>query len=268
MTSESTPTQLATAGRGGTLTTPAPAVGPEDGGVARSSGMTPAAAANFLRLQADAIEAGGVPVAVTLQVRPLDAGSEPRSAAERMAGTRARRRLSATERNGFVAATQPTPGIPPGPPQQEDPEDLGKEAGLSRETTDQRAGVPVGARASGPDVAVADPGGATQQRRVRTPGRKGFPPADFAPKDSHRSLAAARNVDLALEVAKFKDHEFQRKITDWDRTFANWLRNARSSAGSAITGGRFALRPTDIRQKTTPGSFDYSKVLAKPNGAG
>jgi hypothetical protein len=33
-------------------------------------------------------------------------------------------------------------------------------------------------------------------------------------------------VDLGLELAKFRDHEFDKLRSDPDATFRNWLRNA------------------------------------------
>lgn len=54
-----------------------------------------------------------------------------------------------------------------------------------------------------------------------------FAPADWHPNEKHHELARERRVDLALELAKFRDHEFDKPKSDPDRTFANWLRNAR-----------------------------------------
>lgn len=51
-------------------------------------------------------------------------------------------------------------------------------------------------------------------------------PADFAPSDEHRRLAAERDVDLDAELAKFRDHEFAHPRSDWPATFRNWLRSA------------------------------------------
>jgi hypothetical protein len=55
-------------------------------------------------------------------------------------------------------------------------------------------------------------------------------PADWTgPNDQHRALAAERGVDLRLEELKFRNFEFERPKSDADRTFTNWILNARPS---------------------------------------
>jgi uncharacterized protein YdaU (DUF1376 family) len=51
-------------------------------------------------------------------------------------------------------------------------------------------------------------------------------PDEWQPNDGHRKLAKELGVDLAKQVALFRDHEFQRAKTDADRTFNTWLRRA------------------------------------------
>lgn len=243
-----------------TFGTPAPAVGREDGGVARSSRMTPARAANLLRSHADAIEAAGEDVLVTLQVRALDGGA-PRSASDRMASTRARRRLeNATDQLRFDASG---PEIPPGPPKQKDPSESANREGSNGETTDQKARAGAPAREAARDVAVAAPGSATQRKRARLTER----PENWAPNEGHRRRASELGVDVTFQADQFCSfHDSKGNLfVNWDRAFWTWLGNARefSKGGS---GGRPA-RPTDIRQRTLPGEFDLRSVLGKANGA-
>jgi DNA segregation ATPase FtsK/SpoIIIE-like protein len=39
--------------------------------------------------------------------------------------------------------------------------------------------------------------------------------------------AAARGIDVDLEEAKMRDHEFDKPRSDWDAAWRNWLRNSR-----------------------------------------
>lgn len=51
-------------------------------------------------------------------------------------------------------------------------------------------------------------------------------PVDWAPNDTHRALARELGVNFELELAKFRDHEFERPRSDADLTFKNWIRTA------------------------------------------
>jgi len=61
-------------------------------------------------------------------------------------------------------------------------------------------------------------------------------PADWAPTDKHRQLAATRGIDCDAEAEKMRDWAAAKGETgkDWDARFRNWLRNARPS-GNART---------------------------------
>jgi hypothetical protein len=74
---------------------------------------------------------------------------------------------------------------------------------------------PVGGTTTEPD---------SEPKRKR--GRKGKPPDDWQPTDAHRAIASERGVDFALELAKFRDHEFATPRSDYDAAFRNWLRGA------------------------------------------
>jgi hypothetical protein len=51
-------------------------------------------------------------------------------------------------------------------------------------------------------------------------------PEEFEPTDEHRRIARERGLDFNLELAKFRDHEFDKPKSDPHATFRNWLRNA------------------------------------------
>jgi hypothetical protein len=53
-----------------------------------------------------------------------------------------------------------------------------------------------------------------------------FCPADFQPSEAHRLLARQLTVNLEVELAKFRDHEYAKPKTDPGRAFATWLRTA------------------------------------------
>jgi hypothetical protein len=58
----------------------------------------------------------------------------------------------------------------------------------------------------------------------------------LVPDETHRLIAAERRVDLELELAKFRDHDFARPREDAAATFRNWLRGARPLNGARPTG--------------------------------
>lgn len=64
--------------------------------------------------------------------------------------------------------------------------------------------------------------------------RKCALPSDFAPKDSHKQLAAEKGVSLETEFEQFCDHHAAKGSTmaDWDRALNTWLRNAKKFGGS------------------------------------
>lgn len=91
----------------------------------------------------------------------------------------------------------------------------------------------VGARAS------AKPENKTGKRKSKTRTvRWRRVPEDWSPDLDHVRIARETGVDLALELAKFRDHEFARARTDADATFRNWLRNARPGAMSTRAPNR------------------------------
>lgn len=79
-------------------------------------------------------------------------------------------------------------------------------------------------------------------------------PADFAPSADAVTLAASLRVDLAAELAKFRDHEFAKPKTDADAAFRTWLRNA-AQWGSARPGANGQQRP--VRGAMAPVSTTF-----------
>jgi hypothetical protein len=59
-------------------------------------------------------------------------------------------------------------------------------------------------------------------------------PAEFAPDPAYAS-AELPDMDVAAEVAKFKDCEFKKPRSDWDATWRNWIRTCKES-------GRYARK--------------------------
>jgi uncharacterized protein YdaU (DUF1376 family) len=55
-------------------------------------------------------------------------------------------------------------------------------------------------------------------------------PKNFAPTEDHRTIAEDLGVDLTVETKKFRLYWTGKKKADWDRTFRNWLLNAKPSA--------------------------------------
>jgi len=51
-------------------------------------------------------------------------------------------------------------------------------------------------------------------------------PDGFQPTTAHQALAATLGVNLDVELAKFRDHEYRDPKSDADAAFRTWLRNA------------------------------------------
>jgi hypothetical protein len=75
----------------------------------------------------------------------------------------------------------------------------------------------------GQDTAVFVRGGRAPKQKV---GRWRRVPPDWEVKPQHRTMALGLLVDVAIEEAAFRDHEFFRPKLDADATFRNWIREA------------------------------------------
>ena len=64
-------------------------------------------------------------------------------------------------------------------------------------------------------------------------------PENFAPKETHRALAAESGIDLQKTLDAFVDHHLARgtTFTDWDRAFNNWIRREPAFSRGFINGG-------------------------------
>lgn len=70
-------------------------------------------------------------------------------------------------------------------------------------------------------------------------------PADWAPSDEHRTIAAEHRVDVSVEAVKFRDYGIAtgKTYADHDAAFRNWLRRAQPRQnGVQLTRGSQAPR--------------------------
>lgn len=92
------------------------------------------------------------------------------------------------------------------------------------------------ASASGSDLDLPDPEQAPSQPQepapppapepevIRVDPRKGrFAPKEFTPTDAHRVRCQELRFDVDELVRAFKNHEFNREFSDWDRRFSRWI---------------------------------------------
>lgn len=66
-----------------------------------------------------------------------------------------------------------------------------------------------------------------------------FVPGDWAPKDAHRVRCQELRFDIDSLIRAFRNHEFNREYTDWDRRFSQWIEkektNRETAAAKALT---------------------------------
>lgn len=91
-----------------------------------------------------------------------------------------------------------------------------------------------------------DTASASVFKKERTPKRVRRCPDSFEPNSAHIKSAGDRGLDIRLELAKFRDHEFQAPRSDWDACFRNWLRNAKPS-------GRHGVAAAPVRPRAKAG---------------
>ena len=79
-------------------------------------------------------------------------------------------------------------------------------------------------------------------------------PEGWEPTDTHRKMAAEMALDFDLQVAKYRDHEYDRPKSDPDRTFNNWLREAAERASRSVrtiqpaNGKRYHRTPAEVAE--------------------
>ncbi len=79
------------------------------------------------------------------------------------------------------------------------------------------------ASSGGPSLLSSGSGPESKPARVRRWRRV---PADWAPNEGHRQLAAELRVDLESQLGLYRDHEFKDPKSDPDATFRTWLKRA------------------------------------------
>ena len=70
-------------------------------------------------------------------------------------------------------------------------------------------------------------------------------PADFIPDPAFIEMNRHRfhsDIDLDLELTKFKNHEFNAQKTDWNRAFVKWCLTAKPEKRNATADGRNKLQ--------------------------
>ncbi len=113
---------------------------------------------------------------------------------------------------------------------------------------------------------------------IRVDRRKGrFAPADFAPTELHRVRMQELRLDPAALLRAFKDHEFNREYSDWERRFSKWIEDERlkqeterARAAARIPGIRSVVvetwepeeRAHAYRKKHHIGEHDWAQLLA------
>ena len=94
------------------------------------------------------------------------------------------------------------------------------------------------------ELALIGQAGAGKPKRVFAKPQK-FVPEAWVPNPAHVAKAETLGVDLAKQVELFRNYEYAKPKTDFDRAFHTWLQNA---------GGRFAERPNS--QRGAAGGWD------------
>lgn len=101
-----------------------------------------------------------------------------------------------------------------------------------------------------------------------------FAPRSFAPNESHQVRCQELKLPIADLVRAFKDHEFNRTYTDWDRRFSAWIEKERILAeverskavsgagrGPRIDYGRSPLNPLGWAPNAKHEAFAKSRGL-------
>ena len=99
---------------------------------------------------------------------------------------------------------------------------------------------------------------------AKTPRASRRCPEDFTPSPDLFAEVAVPGVNVARELAKFRDHTFKTARSDWPATFRNWLRDAADRAKPA--GGSFLAAKQAEGAKWFKGtSFDRSNIIDMEN---
>lgn len=121
----------------------------------------------------------------------------------------------------------------------------GSEGKGSKEGAPPSASLPPRVRASHTRArASADPPAKKASKRC---------PSDFAIGEPLRLWAHqnAGGLDLELELAAMKDHEFAKPRSDWEATFRNWLRTAMKRGGARASAAAPGRQTSHDRRAST-----------------
>jgi hypothetical protein len=101
---------------------------------------------------------------------------------------------------------------------------------------------------------------------AKTPKASRRCPEDFAPSAELVAEVAAPGVNVARELAKFRDHTFKTARSDWPATFRNWLRDAADRAKPA--GNSFMAAKAAENGKWLKGTSLDPDFIDMENGIG
>ena len=142
-----------------------------------------------------------------------------------------------------------------------------KESAEARWSKDAKRNAPRNAKRTAPSTAPRNAETETETENSPTesvPRKRGAHqiPDDWAPTPEHRQLAAARGVDIDLEIAKVRDWSKggNNRRLDWDAVVRNWLRNARPERGHQQRPNRDAAS----RDALVQAHFDMQQTGGMP----
>lgn len=84
-------------------------------------------------------------------------------------------------------------------------------------------------------------------RELRTPRpiastKSTFVPDTWQPKDAHRMRCQELHFDIEQLVRDFRNHEFNREYTDWDRRFSQWIEKEKTNRETELAKAQVAPR--------------------------
>lgn len=97
-------------------------------------------------------------------------------------------------------------------------------------------------------------------------------PADWAPNDDHRAIAAEHRVDVSAEAVKFRDYGIAtgKTYADHDAAFRNWLRRAqpRQNGVQLARGSQAPRKFRDYLSELAARTSESEKLLETTGEAG
>jgi len=96
---------------------------------------------------------------------------------------------------------------------------------------------------------IPDPEGSPDNSRSGRARRWRRVPSEWRPTEKHIVLAVSLGVDLAIELEKFRDHEFRDPKSDADAAFRTWLRNAKRFSPRGLELSRTRNSGTELLER-------------------